>query len=236
MELSPVVSPNGAWQLQSDGEAPRKWWYFYRMKPPVWPLCEYINKDWGPRTHLHTDACKSRPHIWASLIKCCVWWWKLGCDERVWGVQRCSVNASEHRISPALLIRVRQGRIKGRHLCLLGLILLCTLGVCAFIQVLYLNTILSYYFCFGKHLLHYNNRGEQQYIYIESSSRDEEKICEFWTFLLSCFSSFPWIISWPTFLCWEQLDWTSCRSTWISYNDKMLLLVLHYFPCLIMFV
>lgn len=142
MELSPVVSPNGAWQLQSDGEAPRKWWYVYRMKPPVWPLCEYINKDWGPRTHLHTDACKSRPHIWASLIKCCVWWWKLGCDERVWGVQRCSVNASEHRISPALLIRVRQGRIKGRHLCLLGLILLCTHGcVC-----IYSSTVLKYNF------------------------------------------------------------------------------------------
>lgn len=61
----------------------------------------------------HLLAYKNKPHILGSLIKRCVWWWKLGCDKRVWnGVRRCRVNVSEHRIFPLLLIRAQRGWIK----------------------------------------------------------------------------------------------------------------------------
>lgn len=127
MEPSPLVSPNGAWQLQPQ-RPPVRWrgstqevMILSQVESPrlasVWIQQQRLScgtcQRRGPHTFTRAHAYKSRPHILVSLIKRCVWWWKLGCDERVCGVQRCSVNASEHRISPLLLIRARQGRING---------------------------------------------------------------------------------------------------------------------------
>lgn len=121
MEPSLLVSPNGAWQRQPQ-RPPVRWrstqevMILSQVQSPrlasVWIQQQRLNcSTEGPHTFTH--AYKSRPHILVSLIKWCVWWWKLGCDERVCGVQRRIANASEHRISPLLLIRARHGRIKG---------------------------------------------------------------------------------------------------------------------------
>lgn len=77
--------------LQSDGGAPRKWSCIHGLKAP-WLASLWIQQQRLSRstcgmvahTHWHAHAYKSGPHIWVALIKCCVWWWKLGCDERGW--------------------------------------------------------------------------------------------------------------------------------------------------------
>lgn len=127
MELSPQVSPNGARQLQPQRPPIRRQSTQEVMihSPPapslasVWiqQRCSCSSCHRGPHTHPLPHAYKSKPHILVSLIKHCVWWWKLGCDERVCGAQRCTVNASEHWISPVLLIRAQQGRIKDPDSC-----------------------------------------------------------------------------------------------------------------------
>lgn len=105
MQRSPPASPNGPWQPQPQRRHVR--WRStqevmidsQRGWKPAWPLsCSRVYGSCclmsGTHTHARTNAYKRSPHILVRLIKCCVWWWKLCCDERVCVVLRCGVNVT----------------------------------------------------------------------------------------------------------------------------------------------
>lgn len=125
IEPSPLLSANGAWQPQP--RRPAVGWrseqevtMLSQAEDPTRPLLCAHTATKAPLLlmsergqHALTRAYESGHHCPVSLIKCCVWWWKLGCDERVSGGYECSLNASGHWILPVLLIRVQQGSVKG---------------------------------------------------------------------------------------------------------------------------